>query len=106
MGKRGAGGWLGSEEARKPPEKHKERRERNHNVDEIEQGKAWMRSSEGAVGEVVLRTARHEHVHAARSRTFRLALEPSVRDKKKGTKTSNLKIHADSPICWKRLGVA
>ena len=61
--------------------------------------------SEAAVGEVVLRTARHEHVHAARSRTFRLALEPSVRDKKKGTQTSNLKIHADSPIRWKRLDV-
>ena len=59
----------------------------------------------GAVGEVVLRTARHEHVHAARSRTFRLALEPSVRDKKKGRKTSNLEIHADSPIRWERLGV-
>ena len=74
-------------------------------VDEIENGKAWMRTLEGTVGEVVPLTERHEHVHAARSRTFRLALEPSVRDKKKGRQTSNLKIHADSPIRWKRLGV-
>ena len=44
MGKRGAGGWPGSEEGREEDEKYKERRERNHNVDEIEQGKAWVRS--------------------------------------------------------------
>ena len=74
-------------------------------VDEIENGKAWIRTLEDTVGEVVPLTERHEHVHAARSRTFRLALEPSVRDKKKGRKTSNLKIHADSPIRWERLGV-
>ena len=104
MGKREAGGWRASEEAREEHDMHKERRERTHNVDEIRQGKAWMRSSEGAVGEVVLRLARLEHVHAARSRTFRLAREPSMRDKKKGRITSNLKIHADSPIRWKRLG--
>ena len=42
MGKRGAGGWPGSEEGREEDEKQKERRERNHNVDEIEQGKAWV----------------------------------------------------------------
>ena len=39
-----AGGWPGSEEGREEDEKYKERRERNHNVDEIEQGKAWVRS--------------------------------------------------------------
>ena len=62
-------------------------------IDEIENGIAWMRTLEGTVGEVVPLTERHEHVHAARSRTFRLAL--SARDKKKGRKTNNLKIHAD-----------
>ena len=73
-------------------------------IDEIENGKAWMRTLEGTVGEVVPLTERHEHVHAARSRTFRLALEPSVRDKKKGRKTNNLKKHADCPIRWGRQG--
>ena len=72
-------------------------------VDEIENGKAWIRTLEDTVGEVVPLTERHEHVHAARSRTFRLAPEPSVRDKKKGRKTSSLKIHADSPTRCKRL---
>ena len=43
-------------------------------IDDIENGKAWMRTLEGTVGEVVPLTERHEHVHAARSRTFRLAL--------------------------------
>ena len=74
-------------------------------VDEIENGKAWIRTLEDTVGEVVPLTERHEHVHAARSRTFRLALEPSVRDKKKGRTASNLKFLPDSPIRWKRLGV-
>ena len=46
MGKRGAGGWPGSEEGREEDEKYKERRERNHNVDEIEHGKALARSKE------------------------------------------------------------
>ena len=73
-------------------------------IDEVENGKAWMRTLEGTVGEVVPLTERHEHVHAARSRTFRLALEPSVRDKKKGRKTSKLKSHADCPIRWERQG--
>ena len=72
-----------------------ELKERNDNADEIEQGKASMRSFEATVVEVVLWTERHEHVHAARSRTFRRVLEPSVRDKKKGKNTNNLKIHAD-----------
>ena len=73
-------------------------------VDEIENGKAWIRTLEDTVGEVVPLTERHEHVHAARSRTFRLALEPSVRENKKGRNTSNLEIHADSPIRCKRVG--
>ena len=73
-------------------------------VDEIENSKAWIRTLEDTVGEVVPLTERHEHVHAARSRTFRLALEPSVRDKKMGRKTNNLKIHADCPIRWKCKG--
>jgi hypothetical protein len=35
---------INCEEAREEQEKHMERRERNQHVDEIEQGKAWVRS--------------------------------------------------------------
>ena len=90
---------------RQEHEEHRKGRQRKHGADKIEDGKGGKKSWRGTLGEVVLGAGRHGSVHASRSRTFRLALEPSVRDKKKGRQTSNLKKHAGSPIRWKRLGV-
>ena len=72
---------------RQKDEEHRKGRQRKHDADKIENDKGGNKSYEGTVGEVVLGAGRHGSVHASRSRTFRLALEPSVRDKKKGRKT-------------------
>ena len=83
---------------RQEHEEHRKGRQRKHGADKIEDGKGGKKSWRGTLGEVVLGAGRHGGVHASRSRTFRLALEPSVRDKKKGRKTRKCKTHAGRPI--------
>ena len=83
---------------RQEHEEHRKGRQRKHGADKIEDGKGGKKSWRGTLGEVVLGAGRHGSVHASRSRTFRLALEPSVRDKKKGRKTHKCKPPADRPM--------